>query len=192
MDITTKDNIKRLISKEGTEDDKLLIQIASSVSNRLEEYMGRELLIALRTEFFDIEQGQNLFLPLAFPITAADVFNDFDRNFAASSEIDNNLYTFLGEWGELIIDQFTLDIGAKRLKVTYTGGLATDQADLESKFPDIEMAARIQGAFLYEKRQKLGIGAEAFEGGSMRFQSQLKLLPDVTEAIDKYRRLTLG
>lgn len=187
MLITIAANIKSLIDKTGSEDDVILQAIALGVSARVESYLGRAIESTERTAYIDVDKGQKLFPLKAFPVSAVTgVWNDFDRSW--STEIDSDLYTFLGDWGELIIDQYILVAGAKRLKVTYTGGLAATQSALQTSYPDIEMAARIQGAFVYEKRQKLGLGAEAVAGSSVRFQVKYKLLPDVMDTLDQYRR----
>lgn len=188
MNITTKANIKALIGKDDAADDVILTAIALAVSIRCENYMERLVETAARTEYFDIAEEQRLFLVKAFPVSACQVWNDYDRSW--STELDSSVFTFLGDWGEVIVDQYTLVAGAKRLKITYTGGMAATQSAIETAFPDLEMAARIQGAFLWEKRQKLGIGAESFAGGSMRFQTKLQLIPEVKQILNNFRRQT--
>lgn len=190
MLITTKDNIKLLVGNSGTSDDILLNSIALAVSRYVEKYLGREIETKQRTEYFDVEPGQALFHVKAFPVTACAVYNDTYRAFTTAVPTTN--YTYLGEWGQIIVDQYTLESGAKVLKVVYTGGIAASQTALESgDFKDIEMAARIQGAFWFERRKALGLLSENVEGGSLQFQ-KLELLPTVKEVLEPYCRILNG
>lgn len=186
MYITTKDNIKELTGETGSNNDVIITSIALSMTTRFEEYMGRLVEIDARTEYFDVGDKQQLFLLQAFPVSACQVWNDLDRTW--NTEIDSSNYTFLGSWGELIIDTYTPISGAKTLKVTYTGGMASTQAAFQTSFSDIEMAARIQAAFIFEKRQRIAISAETVGSGSIRMDQKIQLLPEVKEVLDKYRR----
>lgn len=187
MYITTKNNIKQLIGKTDASDDVIINSIALGITARFEQYADRLVeIVADRVAYFDIDPGQELFILRAFPVTAATVWNDFDRSW--STQLDASVYTFLGDLGELTIDQYSLVAGAKRLKVQYTGGMAATQADLQAAFPDLEMACRIQGAFMFDKRQKLGVKGESVAGGNVVYHQKVELLPEVKEVWNIYSR----
>lgn len=187
MYLTTKDNIKLLISKTDASDDVILNAIALSISKRFEQFADRLTeIVADRVRYFDIDEGQQLFILPAFPVSACSVWNDEDRSW--STQLDSTVFTFLGDWGELIVDDYSLVAGAKKLKVQYTGGMAASQSAFESAFPDLEMACRIQGAFMFDKRQKLGVAGESVAGGTVRFSQKMELLPEVEEVWNIYSR----
>lgn len=187
MLITTKENIKKLKGITSTDSDVILASIAMAVSMHVEKYLMRHVHIEERTEYFDIAEGQAIFNLKGYPVTACKVYNDYDRSFV--TEIDQTGFSILGNQGQLIIDRYGLIEGYKVLKVIYTGGIALDQAALELNFPDIEMAARIQGAFWFEKKDKLGISGETIAGGGQLQYQKFELLPTVKEALNPYRNV---
>lgn len=189
MLITTKENVKSLLSINSPDNDSLINAIVLSISSAVENYMNRLVEAAERTQYFDVQSGQQVFNLGAFPVSACAAYNDYYRSF--DTAIDTDLYTVLGDEGQLIVDQYELTAGAKTLKVVYTGGLAANQLVLQTAYPDIEMAARMQAAAMYEKRNKLNILSESFESGSISHQ-KFELLPIVRQILDKYRRMTIA
>lgn len=192
MLLTTKENVKALLKISSTDEDAVLVALASSVSKELEGYLDRELEIKARTIYFDVEENQSVFSLPAYPITALECWNDTGRTFPAISKVDPSNFTFLGDDGTLKFDAYCgtglLVSGSRVLKITYTGGLAADQAALQTNFPDLEMAARIQAAFIYKKKDKLGLGAESVGGGSISVADALELQPEVKSILDGYKR----
>jgi hypothetical protein len=186
MDLTTKDNVKALIGLTGSGDDVLIVALVKAVSAQITRYMKREVAIAERTEFHDVEPGQKVFLLKAYPVTACAVYNDEARAF--TTPLGADVYTFLGSRGRIVVDDYPLIDGAQVLKVVYTGGLAASQEALETQYPDIEMAARIQTAYVYDRRKKLGLASESFGNGSVQFEQKLEILPTVKEMLDPHRR----
>lgn len=188
MLITTKDNIKALLGITSTSDDAILVQIANVASSQIENYLGRSVESTSRTEYFDVERGQHLFQLRAYPVASSPaivVYNDESRLF--TTVVSNENYTALGDEGQLIFDEdYELVTGPKVLKVVYTGGLASSQASLESNYPDLEMATRIQAVFLFENRKKIGVQSESVDGSSASRQ-ELMLLKGVKEMIEHYR-----
>lgn len=188
MLITTHTNVKQLLNIDSSDNDVLILAIANSVSQECESYMRRCVEAVDRTEYFDVSQDQQVFELGAWPVSALKAYNDYDRAFAASTEISASELTFLGNDGNLVIDRFSLVPGSKVLKVVYTGGLAGTQAALQTAYPSLEMAVRIQAAFVYEKRNKLGVGSEAVAGSSVSIPQKLELLQDVKDILDGFRR----
>lgn len=187
MLITTKENIKKLKGITVNDSDVILASIAMAVSMHVEKYLMRHVHIEERTELHDVACGQEVFSLKGYPVTACAVYNDYSRLFPFA--IDQTGYTTIGNQGQLIIDRFGLVEGYKVLKVVYTGGLALTQVELETNYPDIEMAARIQGAFWFDKKDKLGISAETIAGGGQLQHQRLELLPTVKEVLNPYRNV---
>lgn len=187
MDLTTKDNVKKLLNiTNDTTNDVLLISIVKATSAAIEEYLDRLLETKERTQYFDVEPGQQVFNLNAYPIVSCKAYNDPYRR--SDVEINSDTYTFLGECGQLIIDRFDCYAGAKALKVVYTGGLASDQAHLEALYPDIEMAARIQSAFLFESKNQLFVISESVDRHTVSQREKLQLHAYVKEILSQYVR----
>lgn len=190
MLLTTKDNIKKFLGITSNNEDVILSSIATAVSKQIEKHLLRGVHIEERTQYFDVEEGQKVFQLDAYPvtpITACAVYNDYSRAFQTA--IDPGNYTVFGSTGELIIDQYSLTTGFRVLKAVYTGGMAATQQALEENYPDIEMATRIQGAFLYTKKDKLGISGETIAGGGQIQYQKIELLPTVKEILQPYRNV---
>jgi hypothetical protein len=188
MDLTTKENVKKLLSIDpsDTKNDVVILSLVKAVSAQIEKHLCRSIFIKERTDFFDVEAGQKVIDVDAYPVTACKAYNDVSRLF--TSEIDQYSYTYLGDNGQIIFDKYNLSSGAKVLKIVYTGGLAASQADLEANFPDLEMATRIQTAFVFQRKNKLSVSAESVDGHSVTHQEKLALLPFVVESLDNYQR----
>lgn len=191
MLITTKDNIKKLLGiTNDTDNDLLLVSIALAVSAHIEKYLRRQIESKERTRFFDVESRQSVFSLDAYPVSACAVYNDYDRLFSSNTVVPSSDYSVAAETGLLVVDKFTLTAGPQMLKVVYTGGLAASQQTLESSYPDIEQAARIQGAYWFQNRNKLGIVGEGMAGASITHYQKFELLPTVKEILQPHRRAT--
>jgi len=185
MLITTRDNIKSLIGLSSSDDDIILASIALAVSAVIERYLIRSIELVERTEYFDVSDGQTMFFVDAYPITQIAVYNDYGRDFSTAISSDN--YTILGTNGRVVIDKQSLTSGYSALKIVYTGGLAASQTNLQSSYPDLEMAARIQGGIWYNARKRLGLSSESIQGGGQTSYKKLVLDPTVKESLEMYR-----
>lgn len=191
MLITTKANIKSYLEIADTGSDTLLTAIALAASSAVEHYIARDVEEKEREVFFDVEPGQHVFSLRAYPVTECEVYNDVSRAFDESSLVDDDDYSFLGDEGELIFDLIELVAGAKVLKVVYTGGLAKTQALLETNYPDLELAARVQGAYMFQNKTKLGVASEGVQGASVGYQ-KFEMLPIVKEMLAPFRRIRIA
>jgi hypothetical protein len=185
MLITTHQAIKDFIGSKESKDDALLANLATAVSQMFEKEMRRKIETKGRVQFFDVEEGQKIFRLDAYPVTWCSVYNSESREF--DEEIPRKSYTYLGRLGELVIDKYSLVPGEKVLKVEYLGGMAADTAEFKERYPDIEMAARTQAAFWYEKRSRLGIASESVAQSTTHFL-KLELMPIVKQVLQPYAR----
>lgn len=188
MLITTRDNIKSMIGMTATDDDVIIASIALAVSAKIEKHLNRSIEAIQRTEYFDVDDGQKVFFVSAYPISAIAIYNDYAREFLAAISSEN--YTIAGNSGRIVIDKQSLDSGYSALRIVYTGGLASSQSTLQSNYPDLEMAARIQGAIWYNSRKRLGLNSESIQGGGQTNYKALSLDPTVKETIEQYRCLS--
>lgn len=185
MLITTRDNIKDLIGVTSSDDNIIIASIALAVSAAIESYLMRKIELVERTEYYDVNDGQTMFFVNAYPITTIAIYNDYARTFSTAISSDN--YSILGNSGRIVVDKQSLTSGYNALKVVYTGGLAASQSALQSSYPDIEMAARIQGGLWYNARKRLGLSSESIQGGGQTTYKKLTLDPTVKESLETYR-----
>jgi hypothetical protein len=75
------------------------------------------------------------------------------------------------------------------MKITYTGGMAADTAGFISAFPDIAGAVDHQVAYLWHRRNELGIASVSGDAGSVSVGAD-SWLPWVKVILEQYRRRT--
>ncbi len=104
-----------------------LITWAQTISTSFENYLNRELLIAERTEYFDVLPGGLSYYVRAVPVIEfLSVQNDATGQFNGSQwTLVNGQDYYLGATGNNLQIWFNILIPVARgLKVTYVGGLA--------------------------------------------------------------------
>lgn len=108
------------------EDDPIIDGIILGVSMDFQVQTGRGVDLIVRTEYFDVDESTNRLLLAGFPVAAdpvIQIFQDTDRNFGATTEVDSEFYFLDLEEG--VIDLFQqYPVGIKTIKVVYTGGMA--------------------------------------------------------------------
>lgn len=187
MLITTLANVKQLLSIEtsNTGDDVRIQSFVLAVSATIEKHLMRSLHIEERIQYFDVDRSSKEFYLKAYPITAIAVYNDYGREYATAIDSDN--YSIRSGSGRLVIDKQSLTEGFDALKIVYTGGLALTQQELQSAYPDLEMAARMQCGIWYKMKDRLNLSSETVQGVGQTNYKSLKLDPAVVEMLDDYR-----
>lgn len=190
MQITTLANVKELLSipTSNTGEDVRINSFVLAVSAVVEKHLMRSLHIEERTQYFDVERSNKVFYLNAYPISAIAVYNDYGRDFLSAIDAEN--YTIRSGENRLVIDKQSLIEGYDALKVVYTGGLALTQSELQTAYPDLEMAARMQCAIWYKMKERLNLLSESIQGVGQTNYKPLKLDPAVIEALDQYRNKT--
>lgn len=186
MLITTLANVKQLLSIEpsNTGDDVRINSFVLAVSAAVEKHLMRFIETVERTQYFDVERSSKEFYLEAYPISAIAVYNDYARGFTSAISADN--YSIRGGNGRLVIDKQTLEEGYDALKVVYTGGLASSQSALQSAYPDIEMAARIQCALWYKSKDIINLTSQTVQGVGQTNYKSMKLDAAVVEMLEPY------
>lgn len=187
MQITTLANVKQLLSIEtsNTGDDVRIQSFVLAVSAAIENHLMRFIESVERTQYFDVDRSSKEFYLKAYPISAIAVYNDNAREYLSAIDSDN--YSIRSGNGRLVIDKQSLTEGADALKVIYTGGLASSQSALQTAYPDLEMAARMQCAIWYKMKDRLNLSSETIQGVGQTNYKSLKLDPAVVEMLDQYR-----
>ena len=204
MDLTTLQRVRDFLKVPTgkTEPDTLINQFIPQVSQAIERYLGREGLIqsTARIEYHDAEYGQmNLWLR-AFPVTSiAEIANDYDRAFAATSVVDAGNYVLYPNTGRVNFYKVALIGGPQVVRVTYTGGIAANTAALVTAAPDLALACEMQVAFLFQRKNILGSTGSSSQGGSISLDKPggdggagAGLIPEVVGILEPFTRAYYG
>lgn len=197
IDLTTSARVKAALSIDAsdTSQDTWIDAAITSVSQRIEMFIDREVETATRTEEYDVSDGrqETIFLR-TYPVTSiTSIKNDPSWDFAAATALDSELYRLDGDNGEVHF-RTELAAGPKAVQIVYVGGLAADTAAFIAAYPAITGAADIQIAAMFRRRSSpqgetiiAGRGA-----GQLKHEAPLKLIPEVRETLIPFRRLRFG
>ena len=75
----------------------------------------------------------------------------------------------------------------KQLKVTYTGGLGTNTADVVANYSDLALACEMQCRALLRDRDVLGATSVSVAGSAVSFNEPGGWLAEVKRLLDRYR-----
>lgn len=167
----------------------------TSVSRLIENYLGRPIFVASRTDYFDIEELQTaIFLP-AYPVTTVTtVHNSPDQSWNDSTEIDSDDYSLDTATGRLAFHYRLLD-GSQALRAVYSAGLVADQNTLlarssgvlTSPYGYIANAAAQQTGYMLTRAKTLGAVGSNTGRGRVTYQGPAELLPIVKMQLDPIR-----
>lgn len=176
------------IADNEPEHDDMLKHLIRSVSLHFEAATNRRFYRMSRTEYFNVDDGQTIFSLVAYPISAiTSVKNDIDWDWASSSMISSDNYTYITETGVLYVKNVYLVHGFRALQVVYTGGLAADSNLLRYQYEDICLAAEDQVIAWFNNRKHHGVQSVAVGPNQLTVQ-EAKLLPHVKEVLARYKR----
>lgn len=195
MNLTTTARVKSLLSNTASSSDAIINMIVSGVSVTIGNYLNRHAEKVARTEYYDVEPFQQMLQLRGFPVASSPVAaltNDVNREFTGVTAIDAGDYYLNLARGSVEFDQVALVPGPGVMKVVYTGGLASSTSALITAYPEIALAADLQAAWLYKRRDVLGTSGISGEGGSISFDNMVGLIPTVKEMLRPYRLLNVG
>tara|TARA_R100000664_G_C2759128_1_gene148593 strand:+ start:3379 stop:3999 length:621 start_codon:yes stop_codon:yes gene_type:complete len=201
--LTSKERVKAYLDFSGSGEDSLIDVLIELVSARVSDYCDRKF----EQESGRVEYpvgGTNILQMKLFPITSiASIHEDSERAFGASTLVDSSEYYSAGDAKErgLIIREAswkreltgsyhnTWLPGIDIIKVTYTGGYAVSSG-VTGVPNDLQRVIAQQCAYLYNRRNALGINSVSGGEGSQSFTGDYEFLPEVKRGLQKYRRLT--
>lgn len=198
MNLSTVERAKLLVAATGDMSETTRAELAAvlaTVSGAVETYLDRYALRKARTEYLDVDPGQCVFRLRAYPVTTlTGVWFDLDQAFAASSALTSTDY-----WNPLLDaagvfeTKYPLTNGRapRSLKITYTGGMATDADAFVAAYPDLAGAVDIQVAHEWQRRGALGVSAINYPDGITASMTAERWIPAVKQVLDHYRRVTL-
>jgi hypothetical protein len=192
MDLTTLAKVKALLELTETDWDGLITELIGSVSERCASYCNRDFENRSRVEYHD-GGGRYLYLrglPVVGSITS--IYGSDTWEWASGDLIDSGDY-FLHASGLVGYRDGAWPYGRKALKVTYIGGYfafsagGTLPAGYNPPPDDLEMAARTQVAYDFNRRKDVGLESVSFPDGSIQKVNSGEFLPSVKAALNRYR-----
>jgi hypothetical protein len=174
------DEIKDFLGVTGTDENNLITDLVNEVSWTFNRDCNRLFLQRALTEYYDGELQYNLWLRNP-PVEGLTLYEDYEREFAADTEIDDDDYVLEAESGRVTMLYSRLARGAGIIKATYTGGY-------EDMPFDLRMAAKLRAARLYLLGKSLAWGTTSRsddQGGQTGYMHEAS--PTELEAVRKYR-----
>lgn len=186
MIITTTDRIGEFNGQADNLDETVAARIIDQVEAWAEEYLGRHLESKSRTVYLDVVGAQREFQLKGYPVSAIDVRVDTDRAWPATTKLATGDVWVDPDTGLMIVEHRVLE-GRRVMKVTYTGGMAANQADFATKFPAIAIAADEQVHHLLQRAHDLGTKSLGYQGQSIAFEPSVDLLPVFKRSLDPFQ-----
>lgn len=189
----------RVLAFQGTDvsgtgsaaDDALVDVLVQRVSADIGQFLRRHIRRAARTEEYRVPRHSHVVQLSGVPVDEALTFEvrySSDRSYPADplSAAQYVLHPE-GGWIELLM---STPYQPGYVQVVYTGGMAADLNDLDSKpeFRPIVHAATMQVAYLYARRDSLGGSLQLREGVKALSVGEYGLLEDVRRILGRYRR----
>jgi len=194
---TTSARVKEVldVASADTSHDTWITNAITSVSERIQNYLNRSLESGTFTEEIDIHSPRQKFVfVLNPPITSiTSIKSDANWQFASADAIDSEDYNYKASNGRIVFNR-QLQVGPQALQVVYAGGLAADSATLISDYPLVAHAADLQIASMFRRRTSPQ-GSQFVntnQGGELRMDNPLMLLPEVREALTPLRVMRFG
>ena len=183
MNLTTLAKVKTLLELAETDWDGLINELIGAVSERCASYCNRDFENKSRVEYHD-GGGRYLYL-MGLPVVGSitSIYGSDTWEWASGDLINADDY-FLHASGMLGYRYGAWPYGPKALKVTYTGGYDAfyegEGSPPEGYNPvpdDLEMAARTQVAYDFNRRKDVGLESVSFPDGSIQKVSSGEFLP---------------
>lgn len=181
--------VKRRLSITDTANDAALTALIDSVSVAIERYLDRKLYSEERTEYYNVTNRRQEVVLRAYPVaTIASVKNSASWDWDNVTAIAAAQYDADDESGLLYVKQ-NLAVGRRALQIVYTAGIGTTAAGVATAHPDLAIAAEMQVADEFVRRDSLGtVQFNLTDGGGTGYQSGVALLPGVRERLAPWRR----
>lgn len=136
--LSSVERLRRYIGVDSNKDnDRLLHTFLAAASNNIQNFVGRNLELSVRLEYFDIDAVKLEFFPKAVPVVSIvsvkhDITGLFDGN-----ETDLSDY-HVGANNESIVLDFAQTKAPRSLRVTYKGGEAVHGTQSEYVITGVE------------------------------------------------------
>lgn len=169
------------------EDHQWIITLSEAFSHRAEQYCSRGFYTEERVQQFSSDGNTSKLQLPAFgrdTNTLTKVEQDLSRTFGVDYELDLTQIYFDWRTGILHKDYSPFLHGNGTIRVTWTGGIGTTVDDVPA---DLRAAAAMQVAYLWQRRNELGLEERKFErGATISISGAGRLMPDVEDVLSRY------
>ena len=193
MDLTTTARVKALAGAGGVslgaDLDAVIATLIAKYSAAAEKVMNRHVEATARTEQYDVDPGQRVFVIKGYPGTITTLKHATDRSFSGVDAIDSDNYYWQSASGILTVDDWPLTPGAGVLQVVYTAGMGATQGAFATAYPDVASAIDEQIVHFLQRKDSMGSTSVSFEGGSASHAGAVSWLPHVLEVLATETRM---
>jgi hypothetical protein len=133
-----------------------------------------------RTEYFDGDGSDTLYVK-AYPISSVtSLYVDPDRDYGTNTLIDTGDYVYYENEGKIVTDGALLAGGRKSIKLTYTGGYTSAPADLQQAIKELVM-------FWYKRNTDKRVGVASVSVGDKSISYETDIPESVKATFKRYR-----
>lgn len=194
MMLVSLSTVKSFLEITNTSFDELLGIIIELVSDRIQDFLNRDLEKTYYTEYFNA--GGRKFYLSSFPIdTSAVITVTID----SSSQTEDDDFFVWHDEGLIEFSYKTTYIEPKQIAITWLGGFDTSTISVngESKtlidVPDaISFACMLQSAYVFRTKKTIGLVSVTTPDGSIQKVGAIELLPEVKQILLKHRKEPTG
>ena len=200
MSLCTRDDIKdRLgISSSDTDHDTVIDRIIAGFAARANTLTGRHLIVTA-ADVTETYTGSHSRLRLKrYPIVSiTSIIESWDYGFDETALVANTDYRRLAQGVEGFLYRMYSEWLAvpDGIQIIYRGGYCaagvSPTGDEVALPDDLREAAIIQCCFIFKRKDDIGLAGVSFDGGSFSKFEALKLLPEVKDTLNQYKRITL-
>lgn len=183
-DLDSKANAKPFlrIATADTTWDTVIEFFITQLSLEFNRYCRRDLKARARTDYYD-GNGLNKLFVNHYPINSiTKLYIDSDRVYGADTEIAAADYILYKEIGLITLDGSLFPDAPQSVKLEYNGGLSTIPSDLLGAF-----RAQLKFNFARWKDGEEGLTARTLADGSITISAEDFIAP-VKRILDQYRR----
>lgn len=170
--------------------DSLLDLLIRSNSKRVETYLNRDLKKESRTKYFNA--GRTKYSLSAYPIDTSGTTTTALSVYDGSSLLTVNSDYYVWD-AEGVIEFYTAPVYCepRQIKIIWTGGYteAITGEKLLSVPDDLRFACLLQTAYVFRRRNELGLQSISLADGSINSVSSGEFIPQVKGILKSYRRL---
>lgn len=182
MQLVSLADVKSFLEKTDTTHDALITAIIEYYSQDFENRLNRLLKKQARTMRFD--GGKRVYSLPAYPIdTAASITVKVDD---VTRTKDDDYFVY-DEEGLIEFRWSTPMTEPRNVEITWTGGYA-EVSGVITVPDDLKNACKIQSAYLFRRRNDLGLTSISMPDGSVSVSNPADLLPEVKSVLSRYRR----
>lgn len=182
-DLTSLTNLKAFLHISNTDDDTLLSEIITRITDKWTLDCNRILTSADYTEYYSGDGSDTLMLD-QFPINSiTSIYDDTDRSFGASTEISSDDIIFTANTnnaksGIVKLDGTSFSKGVENIKITYNAGFTSVPNEIEQ--------AVLQECSL---EYRISQGAISAVEGQAEDPYVISIRRRINDVKDKYRRV---